>query len=202
MAGVMVLHDCRADREKYKVLTQALADEGLHVLAIDFRGYGESIAKGYSHQEIKKQATDIVSYQSDLALLTSYWPDDLLASYNFLRNKLDKSKGIAVIASGCANAYAINVAEKYQLKALVMINPDMSYNDKERYKNLIDVPSYFIGAGQHLASTKTALELFNWNGAKQSKIQMLKAEKGDSQLINSNKYLVADIANWLKFNLR
>jgi dienelactone hydrolase len=202
MPGVIVLHDCHHERSDYQRLTMSIAEQGLHTLALDFRGYGQSIAEGYSAFEVKKNASDIGSYQSEMALLTSYWPQDLVAAYHYLRRKVNKGLGISVVAGGCAANYAVALAEKVHLSSLVLITPEMSYGDKERYKNLIDIPSYFIGSTHHMASIGTAKELFEWNGAARSKMQVFKGDKANYQLIKANKYLVNDVAQWLTLTLR
>lgn len=202
MPGVIVLHDCHSDRTKYKSLSTSIAQQGLHTLSLDFRGYGSSIAEGYSELEVKKHATDILSFQTEIAVLMSYWSEDLLAAYKFLRSKVDKTQGISIVASGCAGAYAVALAEQVHLKSMVLLTPDMSYADKERYKNLVDIPSYFVSSAQHAMSYATAQELFAWNGAKYSKLQVYKGDKLNAQIIRANKYLVNDIALWLTFTLR
>ena len=200
--GVIVLHDCHSQRSRYSELAKAISAQSVHVLSLDFRGYGDSVASCFSQLEIKKQAKDIVSYQSEIALITSYWADDLTAAHQFLRTKVDKSKGIAVVASGCAAGYVVSMAEKTHLRALVLLTPEMSYADKERYKNLIDIPSYFISSAHHIASISTAQELFDWNGATRSKMQVFKGDRSNYKLIKANQYLVNDVAQWLKFTLR
>lgn len=202
MGGVIVLHDCKASRKKYKSLTVSLAEQGLHTLTLDFRGYGTSVAPGFSHKEIKKHSNNIVAYQNEMAVLSSYWADDLLAAFNFLRTKVDKSKRISVVASGCSGAYAITLAEKVQLRSLVLLTPEMTFGDRERYKNLIDIPTYFISSAQHAVTYSAIQELFDWNGSERSKMQVLKGDRLDAQLLRSNKYLVNDIALWLKQTLR
>jgi len=202
MPGVIVLHDCHSQRNKYKKLSESIAELGLHTLSLDFRGYGNSIAEGYSELEVKKHATDIVSYQNEVAVLRSYWLEDLVAAYEYLRKKVDNTKGISIVASGCAGAYAVELAEQRHLHSMVLLTPEMSYADKERYKNLIDIPSYFISSAQHAMSYATAEELFAWSGARHSKLQVYKGDKLNYQVINSHKYLVNDIALWLKSTLR
>ena len=201
-AGVIILHDCNSDRLKYSKLAEKISEQGLHVLSIDFRGYGTSIATGFSQLDIKKNATDLISYQNEMALLTSYWADDLLATYTFFRGKVDKSKGIALVAVGCAGSYAVSLAEKMHLSALVLLTPQMSYSDKERYKNLVDIPSYFISSTHHLSSYATVQELFAWNGSSRSKMQIYKGARHDRQLISAKLNLVSDISQWLKDHLR
>jgi len=200
--GVIVLHDCKKERNGYSALAKGLAQQGLHTLLVDLRGYGDSVSQNYSEEAAKEKATDIVSYQSEMALITAYWPDDLLAMYQFLSKKVNEGKGIAVVSSGCSSAYAVTLAEKIQLDSIVMVTPKMSYADKERYKNLVDIPSYFITSSNHQDSYETTQELFTWNGAKQSKMQTFKGTSYNYQLISRKKHLVNDIALWIKYNLR
>ena len=199
--GAIVLHDCKNNRQAYRKVAVSLASQGLHTLLIDFRGYGESVAEGFSRQEIKKNALNIVSYQSDMALLTTYWQEDLLAAYNFLNSKLAENKGISIVASGCSGAYAVALAEKILMHSMVLITPKMTYSDKERYKNLIDIPSYFVTSSQHQESNQTAQELFSWNGDKRSKMQIYKGDRYAYQLINRRKHLLTDVAHWIKFTM-
>lgn len=200
--GVIVLHDCNNDRGAYSRIAKSLAQQSLHTLLVDLRGYGGSVSQEYSREAAKLKATDIVTYQSEMALIMVNWPDDLLAMYQFLSKKTDKSKGIAVVASGCTTSYAVALAEKINLNSMVMITPQMTYGDKERYKNLVDIPSYFITSSHHQDSYKTAQELFTWNGAKRSKLQIFKGTGYGYQLISRKKDLVNDIALWVKSNLR
>ena len=199
--GVIVLHDCKNDRRRYKKVASRLAEQGLHTLLVDFRGYGESVAEGFSREQIKKNAKNIVSYQSDMALLTTYWQDDLLAVYQFLRSKLAANKGISIVSSGCSNAYAVALAEKTFLNSMVFITPKMTYSDKERYKNLIDIPSYFVVSTHHQDSYQTAQELFAWSGDKQSKMQILKGDSFAYQLINRKNHLIEDVGHWITSTL-
>lgn len=201
-SGVIVLHDCTSDRSQYTELAKSVARQGMHVLSLDFRGYGGSTATGFSQQVIKKEAKDIVSYQSDIALMTSYWAEDVTSAYQFLRTKVDKSQRIAIVASGCAASYAVSLAEKIRLSAMVLLTPEMSYGDKERYKNLIDTPTYFISSAHDLMSYNTAHELFVWSGAKNSKMQTFKGNRQHKQLISAKLNLIEDITIWLKYNLR
>ena len=199
--GVIVLHDCNSDRRSYRRIASSLAEQGLHTLSLDFRGYGESVAEGFSREEIKKSSENIVTYQSEMALLTTYWQDDLLAAYHFLRNKIDSNQGISIVASGCSSIHAVALAEKILLNSMVIITPKMAYNDRERYKNLIDIPSYFATSSHHQESYQIAKELFAWNGDNLSKMQTFKGDSYAYQLISRKKGLIKDIANWIKLTV-
>jgi alpha/beta superfamily hydrolase len=200
--GVIVLHDCENDRRSYRILANSLAQLGLHTLLMDLRGYGESVSHAYSKEEAQIKSSDLVSYQSEMALITANWPNDLMSAYQFLVKKIDKSKGISVVSSGCSGAYAVNLADKIQLNSMVMLTPEISYSDKERYKNLVDIPNFFITSSNHQDSYETVQELFSWNGSKRSKVQIFKGNDHNYQLISHKNNLVNDIALWIKSNLR
>lgn len=202
MPGVLILHDCESNRDSYKTLSTSIAKLGIHTLSLDLRGYGKSINDAYSQKKSKQTAKNIVDFHSEVASLMSYWPEDILAAYNFLRTKVDKSKGISVVASGCSSPYAVGLAESVYVKSLVLLTPVMNYGDKERYKNLVDIPSYFINSAQHTASYAIAQELFAWNGDRHSKLQVYKGDKVSHSIIKGNVNLVNDIALWLKSTLR
>lgn len=199
--GVIVLHDCKSDSSRYSALANALFEEGLHTLSLDLRGYGKSTSFKYSREAIKENATDIVSYQSEMALITTYWQDDLVAAYQFLRSKVDKSQGIGIVTSGCSSAYGVALAEKILLDAIVMITPILTYADQERYKNLIDIPSYFITSANHVDSYQATQDLFAWNGSKNTKMQLFKGARRDYHLIAREKPLIRDIAQWMALSV-
>lgn len=200
-AGVLLLHDCSRDSKAYTRLAETLASFGLHTLALDFRGFGESVSDLFSLEKIKQQRKNLVSYQAEISALTAYWDEDINAAFEFLRNKVDKKKQIAIVGSGCSAVQAVSIAEKMHINSMVLITPKMSYGEKERYKNLIDFPSYFISSAQHGETHATATELFEWNGSKKSKIQIFKGDQQDLALLRNRHYLVDDIALWLKSNL-
>lgn len=83
-----------------------------------------------------------------------------------------------------------------------MITPQMTYTDKERYKNLIDIPSYFITSSHHAEGYNATQELFSWNGSTKSKMQIFKGDRYDYHLITREQSLINDIAHWIDLNVR
>ncbi len=200
--GFLLLHDCHSDRKAYQAVAQQLTDDGYHVLSLDLRGFGRSVSPKFSHSTIKRQTKDIVLYQQKLAQLTSYWEQDTFLAYNFLREKLDNKNNISLLASGCSATFAITTAEKMYVANMVLLTPDMDFAAKERYKNLNDIASYFIGSIYHIASYQTTKELFEWNGHTRSKMLLFKGNNTNAQLIKKNASLAKDIAHWLSERAR
>ena len=196
-AGALLLHDCAHDSKSYSVLGELLAKQGITVLALDFRGFGASESDEFSHKTIKQQVNNIISYQAEVATLMSYWEKDVLAAYNYLRNKIGNGQPISVVASGCAVNEAVRLAEKMRIKSFVILSPVMDYMEKEHYKNLIDIPGYFVSSAHHSDSYLTAQELFSWNGDSRSTSQVFKGVYQGHNLLRRNKFLAHNIALWL-----
>src|SRR5688572_24016662 len=53
--GVLLLHMCNTDRKSWEPLGSQLAAAGIHVLALDYRGYGESTGERYVDDPQRQQ---------------------------------------------------------------------------------------------------------------------------------------------------
>lgn len=200
-SGVLLLHDCSHESESYKPLMKILSHYGIHAFALDLRGYGGSVSEQFSHAAIKRNAKDILTYQSSFALLASFWESDVLAAYKYLRTRIDNSRDVAVVSAGCSAPQAILLAEKMRIKSFVMITPELNYMEKEHYKNLIDIPIYFLSSIHHAETLQTSKELFEWNGDNRSAMHMFKGIREGNNLLRRKRYLSHDIALWLNDHL-
>lgn len=199
--GVLLLHDCAHDGSSFVPLAKALSAIGIHALALDLRGYGYSSNVIYSHDIIKKTSKDLNMYQSEVVRITSFWESDLIAAYKYMQTKIGKEQPISVVSTGCTASQAVYLAEKIRIRSFVMITPIVSYMDKEKYKNLIDIPVYFLSSAHHANSYQIAKELFEWNGDNSSTIQILKGNDFGHNLFYDKPYLIDNIAIWLKKTL-
>ena len=196
--GVLLLHGCHSTNTVYNSLAETLAKHDLHALALDYRGYGNSINETFNERSVKLRAQNIVSYQAEMIKITTYWNGDVAAAYQFLKQQIDDKRGIAVITIGCAIEQAVALAENVHLSALVVLTPNISDIEKERYKNLLDFPTYFIASTHSTESYNTATELFAWNGDKNSKLQSLKGDRSGPYILRRSPEIAQDIALWLK----
>jgi alpha-beta hydrolase superfamily lysophospholipase len=200
--GVLLLHDCSHSSKSYSLLGELLAKQGINALALDFRGYGESTSELFSHQALKQKVKNIVSYQAEVAMLTSYWEKDVLYAYNYLRSRIGNEQPISIVASGCAINEAVQLADKMRVNSFVILSPIMDYMEKERYKNLIDIPAYFVSSAHHSDSFLTAQELFSWNGDSRSTTQVFKGVNQGHTLLRRNKFLAQNLATWLRGTMK
>ena len=201
-SAVLLLHDCSHASEQYQPLMALLAEKGIHALAMDLRGFGKSVSDQYSHQKVKLSAKDVVTYQGEMAKLSVFWPADILAGFTYLRKKVGDKAKIGILTAGCTARYGIELAESIRISGFVMVTPELSYSDKERYKNLFDIPVYFISSVHHANTHQTAKELYEWNGDKRSSMQLFKGDRFGFRLIAHQPFLNQNIAGWLSHALR
>ncbi len=200
-AGVLFLHDCQHSVIDFQPLYSALIQRGLFVLALDLRGYGNSQSTLYSAQKIRLQTSDIVSYQGQLAALMINWQKDVFQAYQYLQRAMKNNQAISIVTSGCSSNQAIYLAEKAALKSLVMLDPELSYGDKEQFKRLTDMPIYLISTKHQTGAMLNAQELFEWSGDKHSVLQTFKGNGSGYDLLKHQAYLNEHIATWLQSSL-
>lgn len=109
--GVLLLHMCNSDRGTWAGLGPKLAARGLHALALDFRGYGES--GGERSADPREQEGNV----------REKWPLDVDAAFEALRARLGSETAIAGAAGGsCGVHQAIHLARRHpEVRTLVLL---------------------------------------------------------------------------------
>lgn len=108
--GMILLHQCNMDRKSWVSLAGALAARGIHVLTLDYRGYGESAER-----------TDD---RSQMQQLRAKWPADIDAALVMLLAQpgVDKDR-LAAGGASCGVNNSVQLARRSgQIKALVLLS--------------------------------------------------------------------------------
>jgi dienelactone hydrolase len=111
--GVLLLHQCNQQRKLWDVLGERLAAEGINVLTIDYRGFGES--GGTPH--------DKLSPEDENKIETEKWPGDIEMAYQYLLAQPGVTRDrIGVGGASCGVNMAIKLARKHaEVKSLVLL---------------------------------------------------------------------------------
>jgi alpha-beta hydrolase superfamily lysophospholipase len=111
--GVLLMHQCNRDRMSWDGLATQMAQAGIHVVALDYRGYGESGGERFLTMAPEKQTTEVLK-----------WPADIELAYQYLQRQsgVDKTRMGAGGAS-CGVNNAIHVAHDHpEVKTLVLLS--------------------------------------------------------------------------------
>ena len=105
--GILLLHMCNSDRSAWKGLAEKLAEQGIHSLALDYRGYGDS-----GGERLGGQIRDAT------------WAGDVDAAFDFLRSKPGVDGGrIGAAGGSCGVDESVSLAQRHpgEVQALALL---------------------------------------------------------------------------------
>lgn len=110
--GVLLLHMCNSERTAWTGLTDMLAARGIHSLAFDYRGYGDSGGEQVDGGAEEQRMRDEV------------WPGDVDAAFEFLRSRpgVDRAR-IGAGGGSCGVSQSIALARRHlgEVTTLVLL---------------------------------------------------------------------------------
>jgi dienelactone hydrolase len=112
--GVVLLHQCNRERSAWTSLATRLAGRGLHVLTLDYRGYGES--GGERHAELPPQER--------VRRVNEVWPEDVDVAFRYLvaQPGVDKEK-IGAAGASCGVNQSIQLARRHSnIKTVALLS--------------------------------------------------------------------------------
>jgi len=109
--GIILLHMLNADRSSWDNIPSLLQQEGYHVIAIDFRGHGESIEKGRWQSFDDSDFNDMIF--------------DVEAATTFLETKSVSS--VAIIGASIGANIALQYAAANPVAGIVLLSPGLDY---------------------------------------------------------------------------
>jgi len=110
--AMLLLHQCNMDRHAWDSLASDLAAAGVHVLTLDFRGYGESGGEKIADAAQRR------------AVMQEKWPHDVDAAYAYLLDQkgVDKSH-VAAGGASCGVTQSSNLAARHHdIKTLLTLS--------------------------------------------------------------------------------
>jgi len=180
-----------ATRESYGQFAQTLNQAGMGVLAIDFRGHGQSQGGPNNYQKFTDK-----EHQSSI--------NDVKAAVNF-QDKEGHSPLFVGGASIGANLALQIIAEDKRVRKAILLSPGLNYRGIETVplakKVAKDKEVYVIAAkddGRSLGSAdKQALEIFNALKCRK-KILIFETGGHGTDMLNAHPEFMKKLVEWLK----
>jgi dienelactone hydrolase len=111
--GVVLLHMCNSQRKAWASVGERLAKQGVHAIALDYRGYGES--GGAPFNDLPQAERQRISQE--------HWPGDIDAAFTYLVSQpgVDRAR-IGAAGGSCGVDNAIQLARRHaEVKTLVLL---------------------------------------------------------------------------------
>jgi dienelactone hydrolase len=133
--GVILLHMCNTTRASWEPVGRQLSAAGIHALALDYRGYGESGGEPF----------DTVPPQQRQRIIDESWPGDVDAALSYLAAQAGVDKGrIGAGGGSCGVNQAVRLARRHpDIKSLVLL---AGGTDAAGRRFLLETPSLPIFA--------------------------------------------------------
>lgn len=190
--GVLLLHMCNSTRQAWSTLARQAAARGYHVLAMDYRGYGES------------EGTRSTVGAEQQAIITEKWPGDVDAALAWLtwQKGVDGQRMAAGGASCGVNQSLLAARRHPEIKTVVLLSGGSNPASREYLAKTPALPVF--GAASH--GDDGAVEgmrwLMQWSGNRDNKFLEYQAAGHGTEMFAVEKGLEPAILDWLDARLR
>src|SRR5258706_12395792 len=188
--AVLLLHQCNMDRRAWSGVATALSSEGMHVLTVDFRGFGESGGKPVT--------------AADRQSLSTKWPADVDAALAFLlaQQGVDQTR-IAVGGASCAVPQASSLAMRQsRTRALVVLSGPATADATSYVSHPPGLAVFGAAAEQDAGAVEGIKDLVAASSNAASTLKLYPGTDHGVELLSAHKDLGPLIVSWLKTQFR
>lgn len=148
--GVILFHQCNQERKSWNDLAARLAGSGIHVLTVDYRGYGES--GGKRQDQLTPQERQQVAIEK--------WPGDMDKAFEYLVTQPGVKRDlIGAGGASCGVNQSIQLARRHpEVKSLVLLSGNTDHDGRVFLKNSPKLPVF----GSAAEGDQGAVEIMQW----------------------------------------
>jgi pimeloyl-ACP methyl ester carboxylesterase len=192
---VLLLHMFGSDRSAWTDLAARLSAAGYTVLAVDFRGHGQSARQGN-----RTLTPEDVTERDSKGFVT-----DAAASIAWLAEQpgVDPAHLAVVGASIGANAALLQAALDKRVHTLVLLSPGLDYKGlkTERAMDQYGTRSVFLVASEGDKNSADAVRRLGSLARGRSAVKVFKSGAHGTNMFEAEHTLQAQITGWLKENI-
>ncbi|MBZ0266628.1 alpha/beta fold hydrolase [bacterium] len=187
--GVLLLHQCNGDRRAWTEVATAMAEGGMHVLAIDFRGFGEST--NGSNRAFRAQHQEL-------------WPqfdDDVERSLSFLESLPDvNADRIGVMGASCGGSQALLTSLRNpEIRAVAFLSTNLPWIDRtevDAFEANTRIAILSIAAVDDTDAASVERRMFAGSAHPDSRLILYKGDRHGVTLFEQDPDLPGVIAAW------
>ena len=192
--GVMLFHQCDHDRKMWNDLAPRLAASGFNVLALDFRGFGESSgtsALTLPPQEGRRQVTEV-------------WPGDVDTAFAYLAAQPGVKKDvIGAAGASCGVNQSIQLARRHpEVKSLVLLSGSTDREGRHFLRRSPQLPIFASAADDDEGVVEVLRWIVGSSRNPGNRFQHYQSGGHGIEMFAPHPELTAMIINWFDTTLR
>ena len=186
--GLLLLHQCDAQRKIYDHLATMLNTAGYSVLTFDFRGFGGKPSRRAPQLTAEQQK--IMAGDIDTAL-----------SFLMSQSKVNP-RALGVLAANCAVNQAIHAGQRHpEIRTLVILSGGTDTEGEAYIKNSPKVPILGVASDEDKTSAAAIKKLVALSTNAESQLEMLSHAGHAAAMFAKQPDLEPDIVVWFRSNL-
>jgi dienelactone hydrolase len=193
--GVLLLHQCNRERKVWNDLAQKLASSGIHVLTLDYRGFGESEGKPFATLKPFEVAQDLDKRPGDVDL-----------ALQFLESQPGVQRdAIGVGGASCSVRQSILASHRHtEVKAIALLSGDAGIDGRKILRASPNLPLFVAMADDDVNGLLTEYMrwIFGFSKSPASKLVHYTTGGHGVELFPVHKELPGQIVEWFNANLR
>jgi pimeloyl-ACP methyl ester carboxylesterase len=192
--GLVLLHQCNRDRSAWAALAKAAATRGYHVIALDYRGYGESGGQPINSLPLLEQRT----------VVAEKWPGDVDTAFSWLisQDGVDKDR-IAAAGASCGVNQSVLLARRHpEVKTVMLLSGGVTPEGRQYLRDSPWLPVFASASrddGNAVADMRWTL---GWSSNPGNRFVEYAAAGHGTEMFAVEKGLEPLMLEWLDTNLR
>ncbi len=193
--GVLLLHQCNRQRKVWDDLAQKLAASGIHVLTLDYRGFGESEGKPFASLQPFEAAQDIEKRPGDVDVALQY-----LESQPGVQRD-----AIGVGGASCGVRQSVLASHRHaEVKAIALLSGDVGIDGRRILRASPNLPLFVAVADDDVNGLMTEYMrwIFGFSASPASKLAHYATGGHGVEMFPVHKELPGEIVGWFNATLR
>ena len=190
--GIILLHACNQDRSAWSGFAAEAAARGYHVLALDYRGYGES-----GGQRFQK-------FQEQQPVIDTKWPGDVDAAFTWLTGQagVDKAR-IAAAGASCGVNQSVQLARRHpEVRTVVLLSGTVTPAGRDYLRRTPSIPLLAAASHDDGDAVDALRWTLGWSRNPANKLIEYKAAGHGTDMFAVEQGLQPAILDWLDTHLR
>jgi dienelactone hydrolase len=189
--GILLLHQCNADRRIYDQLAGMLNTAGYNVLAFDFRGFGGSKAGEYADFSAARQK------------VIERMPADVDAALTFLTSQPTvNTRALGVVGGSCGVNQAVQASRRHpEIRTIVLLSGGTDGDGETHIRNSPALPVFGAASEEDTNAAASIRKIVGLSTNRDSRVEMFKDAGHAASMFAKQPDLEADIVIWFRANL-